>query len=112
MFVASFYRMRDRATGVSVALGACVKLDNVDLRIYSAHAETRISMEKKLDQLSALLEDLNQHAPKSPAIIVGDFNTWQGDAAPKTIKLFSDAGFETPFGNEKTFFPKSDVCPD
>jgi endonuclease/exonuclease/phosphatase family metal-dependent hydrolase len=89
-----------------VALGACVKLDNVDLRIYSAHAETRISMEKKLDQLNALLEDLNQHAPKSPAIIMGDFNTWQSDAAPKTIKLFSDAGFKTPFGSEKTFSQK------
>ena len=89
-----------------VALGACVKLDNVDLRIYSAHAETRISMEKKLDQLNALLEDLNQHAPKSPAIIMGDFNTWQADAAPKTIKLFSDAGFKTPFGSEKTFSQK------
>jgi len=32
--------------------------------------------------------------------------TWQADAAPKTIKLFSDAGFKTPFGSEKTFSQK------
>ena len=89
-----------------VAIGACIKVDGVEMRIYSAHAETRISMEKKLDQLNALLEDLNRHAPKSPAIIMGDFNTWQPDAAPKTIKLFSDAGFTTPFDSQKTFSQK------
>jgi endonuclease/exonuclease/phosphatase family metal-dependent hydrolase len=89
-----------------VALGACIKLDGIEMRVYSAHAETRISMEKKLDQLNALLEDLNQHAPKAPAIIMGDFNTWQSDAAPKTIKLFSEAGFTTPFDSQKTFSQK------
>lgn len=89
-----------------VALGACVKLNGVETRVYSAHAETRISMDKKLDQLSALLEDLKQHAPNSPAIIMGDFNTWQPDAAPKTIKLFSDAGFTTPFDGQKTLSQK------
>jgi endonuclease/exonuclease/phosphatase family metal-dependent hydrolase len=89
-----------------VALGACIKVDGVEMRVYSAHAETRISMEKKLDQLNALLEDLNQHAPKAPAIIMGDFNTWQPDAAPKTTKLFSEAGFTTPFDSQKTFSQK------
>lgn len=86
-----------------VALGASIKLGDVPIRIYSAHAETRISMEKKIDQLNALLEDLKNHHPATPAIIMGDLNTWQADAAPKTIKLFSDAGFVTPFGSEKTF---------
>ncbi len=88
------------------AIGACIKVDGVEIRVYSAHAETRISMEKKLDQLNALLDDLNRHAPKSPAIIMGDFNTWQTDAAPKTIKLFSEAGFTTPFDGQKTFSQK------
>jgi endonuclease/exonuclease/phosphatase family metal-dependent hydrolase len=89
-----------------VAIGACLKLNGVEMRVYSAHAETRISMEKKLDQLNAVLEDLNQHSPKSPAIIMGDFNTWQSDAAPKTIKFFSEAGFTTPFDGQKTFSQK------
>ena len=86
-----------------VALGATIKIGNQDLRVYSAHAETRISMEKKLEQLNALLEDLAQQPPGTPAVIMGDLNTWQTDAAPKTIKLFSDAGFSTPFGSDKTF---------
>jgi endonuclease/exonuclease/phosphatase family metal-dependent hydrolase len=86
-----------------VALGATVKVNGVEIRVYSAHAETRISMDKKLDQMRALLTDLSQHSPHTPAIIMGDLNTWQGDAAPKTIKLFSDAGFTTPFGSQKTF---------
>jgi endonuclease/exonuclease/phosphatase family metal-dependent hydrolase len=42
---------------------------------------------------------------------MGDFNTWQSDAAPKTIKLFSDAGFVTPFGSEKTFSQKVLLVP-
>ena len=37
---------------------------------------------------------------------MGDFNTWQPDAASKTIKLFSDAGFTTPFGSQSTFSQK------
>jgi endonuclease/exonuclease/phosphatase family metal-dependent hydrolase len=86
-----------------VALGATVRVGNRDLRVYSAHAETRISMEKKLQQLNALLEDLARQPPETPAVIMGDLNTWQGDAPEKTIKLFSDAGFSTPFDNQKTF---------
>jgi len=89
-----------------VALGASITMGNVEVRVYSAHAETRISMNKKLGQMNALLADLQQHAPNSPAIIMGDLNTWQGDAAPKTIKLFTDAGFTTPFGSQKTFLRK------
>jgi endonuclease/exonuclease/phosphatase family metal-dependent hydrolase len=88
------------------AIGASIRIGNVDVRVYSAHAETRISMDKKLEQMKALFEDLQQQAPNSPAIIMGDLNTWQGDAAPKTIKLFTNAGFKTPFGNEKTFLRK------
>jgi endonuclease/exonuclease/phosphatase family metal-dependent hydrolase len=38
-----------------------------------------------------------------PAVIMGDFNTWQGDADDKTIKLFSNAGLKTPFGSQSTF---------
>ncbi len=89
-----------------VALGASIHMGNLEVRVYSAHAETRISMEKKLQQMNALLLDLNQHAPNSPAVIMGDLNTWQRDAARKTIKLFTDAGLTTPFGSQKTFLRK------
>ena len=88
-----------------VALGASVRINNVEVRVYSAHAETRISMTKKLDQLGVLLTDLGHHTG-TPAIIMGDLNTWQGDAERKTIKLFSDAGFTTPFGSQTTFSTK------
>jgi endonuclease/exonuclease/phosphatase family metal-dependent hydrolase len=88
------------------AIGASVKVGQTQMRVYSAHAETRISSDKKLDQLNALLDDLKQHNPETPAIIMGDFNTWQYEAAPKTIKLFSDAGFTTPFGSQSTFSQK------
>ena len=89
-----------------VALGASIQMGDVEVRVYSAHAETRISMEKKLEQMNALLLDLRQHAPNSPAVIMGDLNTWQRDAGRKTIKLFTDAGLTTPFGSEKTFLRK------
>jgi endonuclease/exonuclease/phosphatase family metal-dependent hydrolase len=89
-----------------VALGASIQMGNLELRVYSAHAETRISMKKKLEQMNALLLDLKQHAPNSPVVIMGDLNTWQPDAARKTIKLFTDAGLTTPFGSQKTFLRK------
>jgi endonuclease/exonuclease/phosphatase family metal-dependent hydrolase len=38
-----------------------------------------------------------------PAVIMGDFNTWESSANRKTIKLFNDAGLQTPFGGEATF---------
>ena len=78
--------------GVGVAFGASIKAGDVEIRVYSAHAETRISMDKKLDQLSALLKDLKSDNQQTPAIIMGDFNTWQSDAAPSIIKLFSMPG--------------------
>ena len=89
-----------------VALGASIKMGNIEVRVYSAHAETRISMTKKLEQMNALLLDLKQHAPNSPAVIMGDLNTWQRDAGRKTTKLFTDAGFVTPFGGQSTFLRK------
>jgi endonuclease/exonuclease/phosphatase family metal-dependent hydrolase len=86
-----------------VALGVSVKIGNAEWRVYSAHAETRISMAKKLEQMDAVLQDLAQYPGTAPAIVMGDLNTWQPDAARKTIKLFSAAGFKTPFGSQRTF---------
>jgi len=86
-----------------VALGATVELEGQHWRVYSAHTETRISVDKKMDQFNAILEDLARYPADMPAIVMGDLNTWQGSADDKTIKLFSKAGLKTPFGSQSTF---------
>ncbi len=86
-----------------VALGATVEMDKRQWRVYSAHAETRLDFDKKLEQFKAVLQDLAQYPSDMPAIIMGDLNTWERDAHRKTYKLFSDAGLKTPFGGHKTF---------
>ena len=86
-----------------VALGATVNIDGRFWRVYSAHAETRIALDKKLEQYNAVLEDLARYPPDMPAIVMGDFNTWEPNAGNKTIKLFTKAGLKTPFGGQKTF---------
>ena len=86
-----------------VALGATVEIDKQHWRVYSAHAETRLPVDKKLEQFNSLLQDLAQYPAHMPAIIMGDLNTWQADARRKTTKLFSDTGLKTPFGGQTTF---------
>jgi endonuclease/exonuclease/phosphatase family metal-dependent hydrolase len=86
-----------------VALGATVEVDKQLWRVYSAHAETRLSFDKKLEQFKAILQDLAQFPPNMPAIVMGDLNTWEAGAGRKTIKFFADAGLKTPFGEEPTF---------
>ena len=94
-----------------VALGATVVIENRKWRVYSAHAETRISMDKKMEQFKTMLDDLNKYPPDTPAIIMGDLNTWEPSADDKTIKLFSAAGLKTPFGGEATFKRKVLMVP-
>jgi endonuclease/exonuclease/phosphatase family metal-dependent hydrolase len=86
-----------------VALGATVDIDGKAWRIYSAHAETRISVDKKMEQFDAILKDLTRYPADMPAVVMGDLNTWQASADDETIKLFSKAGLETPFGSDSTF---------
>lgn len=86
-----------------VALGATVDIEGKQWRVYSAHAETRISVDKKMEQFNAVLEDLARYPTDMPAVVMGDFNTWQASADDETIKLFSKAGMNTPFGTQSTF---------
>jgi endonuclease/exonuclease/phosphatase (EEP) superfamily protein YafD len=65
--------------------------------------ETRLSLDKKIEQYKSLLQDLARYPSDMPAIVLGDLNTWESDAERKTIKLFSEAGLRTPFGNQNTF---------
>ena len=89
-----------------VALGATVNVEGRQWRVYSAHGETRLEFDKKLEQMGSLIKDLSRYPASMPAIIVGDFNTWEGGSDRKTAKLFSDAGLKTPFGTDSTFSRK------
>jgi endonuclease/exonuclease/phosphatase family metal-dependent hydrolase len=86
-----------------VALGATVRVGEISLRVYSVHAETRIPLGRKIEQLNSVLQDLAHYPKEMPAIVLGDFNTWEGDADRKTNELFKEAGFQTPFHSEATF---------
>jgi endonuclease/exonuclease/phosphatase family metal-dependent hydrolase len=86
-----------------VALGATIEIPNHHWRVYSAHAETRIKIGKKLEQYQAVLDDLAQFPAGMPAIVMGDFNTWEPNLDGKVTKLFSNAGLKTPFGDNSTF---------
>jgi endonuclease/exonuclease/phosphatase family metal-dependent hydrolase len=88
------------------AVGATVELGDEagrKWRVYSIHAETRLSLDKKMEQYKMLLDDLARYPSDMPAIVMGDFNTWEASADRKTIKLFSAAGLRTPFGSHSTF---------
>ncbi len=94
-----------------VAIGATVEVHDQKWRVYSIHAETRISTGKKIEQFKAILDDLAQYPSTMPAIVMGDFNTWEANADTKTIKLFTDAGMRTPFGAHSTFRRKIVIMP-
>lgn len=84
------------------AIGATVQMGKLKIRVYSVHAETRISTEKKIEQLKASINDLNHnHKDVNHAIILGDFNTILDDVDKTTI-LFQDSGFNTPFSTKET----------
>lgn len=80
-----------------VALGATVYVDQTPLRVYSVHAETRVSVDEKTEQLKAVLDDLAFRPKQMAAVVLGDFNTWQPDSKRDCIKLFTAANFVTPF---------------
>jgi len=86
-----------------VALGATIEMPNGRWRIYSAHAETRIKIGKKLEQYKAVLDDLAKLPADMPAMVMGDFNTWEPNVGGKVKKLFSNAGWKTPFEDQSTF---------
>lgn len=86
-----------------VALGATVNMPDGSFRVYSVHSENRMSLDKKLDQMKAVLADLAHYPKDIPAIVLGDLNTWELGAGSKTIKLFTSAGFQTPFNDRPTF---------
>lgn len=93
------------------AIGATVEIGDQKWRVYSAHAETRLDLDKKMEQYKTLLDDLARYPADMPAIVMGDLNTWEAAADRKTIKLFAGAGLRTPFGPESTFRRRILVVP-
>jgi len=80
-----------------VALGATVRLGATDVRVYTIHAETRVAMEKKMDQLRAVLTDLERYPRIERVVVLGDFNTIKQKDVEGARRVFEAAGFATPF---------------
>ena len=86
-----------------VALGVTVQIGSESLRVYSVHAETRISNEKRTQQLKAVLDDLeSNHINVKHAVVLGDFNTIAQKDINATSQLFTEGGFQTPFSNDES----------
>ncbi len=87
-----------------VALAATVTVGTLAIRFCSVHSETRIPVERKIEQMQAVLHDVGRYPHSMPTVVLGDFNTWELSAVTKTRKLFREAGFQTPFDDQPTFF--------
>lgn len=94
-----------------VAIAATVVVAKTPVRVYSVHSETRIPVEKKIEQMNTVLADLAKYDANTPAVVMGDLNTWEPTAVRKTYELFTKANFMTPFDNETTFFRNVVVFP-
>ena len=95
-----------------VALGATIKVGKTDIRVYSVHAETRIPLDQKLDQYRAVLTDLKRFPKSTPAILMGDFNSWEPDTVKGVRKLFTGEDFTTPFPDDDWTFKRNAVVFD
>jgi endonuclease/exonuclease/phosphatase family metal-dependent hydrolase len=82
------------------AIGATVRIGKTSVRVYSVHAETRIPIERKVEQWRAILDDLKSHSNITRVVVLGDFNTIKGKDVSGARKLFTDAGFSTPFADD------------
>jgi endonuclease/exonuclease/phosphatase family metal-dependent hydrolase len=89
------------------AIGATVDIGGTHLRVYSVHSENRISVDKKIEQTKAVLDDLAQHPTHMRAIVLGDLNTWEPGSVKKTSRLFVRENFSTPFDNGKSTFVRT-----
>ena len=84
-----------------VAIGATIQIGDHYVRSYSVHAETRIAVNKKMEQLAAVLDDLSLRSDHQRAVIMGDFNTIKGKDVRACIELFVQKGFTTPFPHNR-----------
>jgi endonuclease/exonuclease/phosphatase family metal-dependent hydrolase len=92
-----------------VAIGATAQIGKTPVRVYSVHGETRIAIAKKVQQLRAVLDDLQKFPKEMPAIVLGDFNAWEAPAIEDIRRLFTSAGFTTPFPDDESTFARKIV---
>jgi endonuclease/exonuclease/phosphatase family metal-dependent hydrolase len=92
-----------------VALGATIEINEKKIRVYSVHSENRMAELKKIDQFKAVLTDLERFGKEMPAIVMGDFNTWEPAMVDRTRELFTSEGFTTPFADGHATFRRSVV---
>ena len=86
------------------ALGVTININGTTVRVYSVHGETRLSVERKIEALQAVLDDLARYDKSLRAVILGDFNTIEAESIRDVTLLFAKAGFTTPFtNNEETW---------
>src|SRR4030095_10780691 len=94
------------------AIGATIKVGKTSVRIYSVHSETRMSPGQKLDQYRAAIDDLTRFPKSTPAIVMGDFNSWEQATVDAVRKLFAQENFSTPFPDDEITFQRSAVVFD
>lgn len=94
------------------AIGATIKVGKTSIRIYSVHSETRMTLGQKLDQYRAAIDDLARFPKSTPAIVMGDFNSWEPATVEAVRKLFVQEHFSTPFPDDETTFKRSAVVFD
>jgi endonuclease/exonuclease/phosphatase family metal-dependent hydrolase len=91
-----------------IAIAATIKVGQTSIRVYSVHSETRLPIARKIEQLRAVLTDLDRFPKGMPAAVLGDFNSWELPAIEGIRKLFTEAGFSTPLpDDESTFYRKA-----
>jgi len=95
-----------------VALGATLKIEKTQVRVYSVHSETRIPLAQKLDQFRAVLEDLKRFPKSMPAVVMGDFNSWEPATVKAVRKLFTSEDFDTPFNDDDLTFKRNAILFD
>jgi endonuclease/exonuclease/phosphatase family metal-dependent hydrolase len=94
------------------AVGATVKVGQTSLRVYCIHSETRMTLGQKLDQYRAAVDDLTRFPKSMPAIIMGDFNSWEPATVDAVRKLFVQENFSTPFADDQSTFKRNAVVFD
>ena len=82
------------------AVGATLQIGKASVRVYSVHAETRLPVERKVEQWRAVLDDLKSHAGVERVVVLGDFNTIKEKDVKAARRLFTDGGFTTPFADD------------
>ena len=80
-----------------VAIGATILMCSKEIRVYCIHAENRMSPDEKAEQFAALIESLSKYPAARQAIFLGDFNTVSTRNNQDARRLFTSAGFSTPF---------------